>query len=156
MILGLSAAVTTLGMSLLAATPGVFAFGAASWFAMFPVLALAAGLELMVSTAEGLTSVGTGLSSIAAGLSEISQFKGTIAMLTIAAPALALLGATGVLTGGGESDKEGGGGNGALIAKMDELIMVVNSKDYEPVLHIDGRKVGVAVARKRAPKGMGN
>lgn len=155
MILGLSAAVTTLGISLLAATPGVFAFGAGAYFAMVPVLALASGLELMVSTADGLTSVGAGLSSIASGLSEISQFKGTIALLTIAAPALALLGATGVLTGGGENNNEGGEGNGALIAKIDELIAVINSKDYEPVLQIDGRKVGTAVARKRAPRGMG-
>ena len=155
MILGLSAAVTTLGISLLAATPGVFAFGAGAYFAMVPVLALASGLELMVSTADGLTSVGAGLSSIASGLSEISQFKGTIALLTIAAPALALLGATGVLTGGGENNNEGGEGNGALIAKIDELIAVINSKDYEPVLQIDGRKEGTAVARKRAPRGMG-
>ena len=42
------------------------------------------------------------------------------------------------------------------LAKIDELIAVVNSKDYEPVLAIDGRKVGQATARKRGPKGMGD
>ena len=41
------------------------------------------------------------------------------------------------------------------MAKMDELIAVIDSKDYEPVLQIDGRKVGTAIARKRAPRGMG-
>ena len=78
-------------------------------------------------------------------------------MLAIAAPALALLGGTGLLggIGGGGGNNEGGGSNEALIAKMDELIAVINAKDYEPVLQIDGRKVGTAVARKRAPKGMG-
>jgi len=157
MILGLSAAITTLGASLLFATPSVFMFGAAALFASLPVIALAAGLSLMVATADGLTSVGTGLSSIAAGLAEVSQYKGTIAMLAIAAPALALLGGTGLLggIGGGGGNNEGGGSNEALIAKMDELIAVINAKDYEPVLQIDGRKVGTAVARKRAPKGMG-
>ena len=109
-------------------------------------------------TADGLAAVGIGLSSIASGLSEISQFNGTMALLTIAAPALALLGLTGMF--GGDGGEEGGGedgdGNGALIAKIDELIAVVNSKDYMPVLEIDGRKVGTAVARKQGPKGMGN
>lgn len=159
MILGLSFAITSLGASLLFATPGVFAFGAGAWFAMVPVMALAAGLSLMVTTAGGLTAVGTGLSSIAAGLAEVSEYKGTIAMLAIAAPALALLGGTGLLGGiggGGGNNEEGGGSNGALIAKIDELIAVVNSKDYEPVLAIDGRKVGQATARKRGPRGMGD
>ena len=44
---------------------------------------------------------------------------------------------------------------GFIITKIDELIAVIDSKDYEPVLQIDGRKVGTAVARKRAPRGMG-
>jgi len=125
---------------------------------MVPVLALASGLQLMVLTADGLTSVGMGLSSIAAGLSEISQFSGTLALLAIAAPAMALLGGIGMLGGnsGNGDDKQAGNGNGALIAKIDELIAVVNSKDYMPVLEIDGRKVGQATARKRGPKGMGD
>ena len=158
-IMALAGSITMLGVSLMFATPGVFAFGAGAYFAMVPVLALAAGLSLMVSTAGGLTSVGAGLSSIAAGLGEVSQFKGTLALLAIAAPALALLGgvgALGAIGGGGKSEGEGGGSNQALIEKMDELIAVVNSKNYAPVLTIDGRKVGEATARKRGPKGMGN
>tara|TARA_R110001632_G_scaffold9118_2_gene35398 strand:+ start:9377 stop:13300 length:3924 start_codon:yes stop_codon:yes gene_type:complete len=154
----LATGITALGVSLAIATPPLFAFGAGAWFAMIPVMALASGLETMVQTADGLAAVGIGLSSIASGLSEISQFNGTMALLTIAAPALALLGLTGMF--GGDGGEEGGGedgdGNGALIAKIDELIAVVNSKDYMPVLEIDGRKVGTAVARKQGPKGMGN
>ena len=155
MIMALSGSITMLGLSLLFAAPGVFSFGAAAFFAMVPVLALAAGLSLMVSTAGGLTAVGAGLSSIAAGLSEVSEYKGTIALLAVAAPALALLGGGGLIGGafGGGGNKEGG--NEALMAKIDELIAVIDSKDYEPVLQIDGRKVGTAVARKRAPRGMG-
>ena len=157
-IMALAGSITMLGMSLLFATPGVVSFGAGAYFAMIPVLALAAGLSLMVSTAGGLTTVGTGLKSIAEGLSAVSEYKGTIALLAVAAPALALLGGTGLLggaIGGGGGDNEGGGNNEALMAKIDELIAVVNSKDYAPVLAIDGRKVGEATARKRGPKGMG-
>ena len=168
-IMVLSSAVLALGVSLLAATPGVFTFGAGAMFAMVPVFALASGLEMMVATAGGLGAVGAGLSSIAAGLSEVSSFKGTMAMLAIAAPALALLGAVGMFGGGDESESGAQGeageqgrdaaeaaSNEALLAKLDTLILAVNSKDYEPVLMIDGRKVGQATARKRGPKGMGN
>jgi len=157
-IMALAGSITMLGMSLLFATPGVVSFGAGAYFAMIPVLALAAGLSLMVSTAGGLTTVGTGLKSIAEGLAAVSEYKGTIALLAVAAPALALLGGTGILggaLGGGGGDNEGGANNEALMAKIDELIAVVNSKDYAPVLAIDGRKVGEATARKRGPKGMG-
>jgi len=169
-ILLLSTGITALGVSLLAATPPLFAFGAGAWFAMVPVMALAGGLQLMVLTADGLTSVGMGLSSIAAGLSEISQFKGTMALLAIAAPAIALLGAVGMFGGSsteessdnntdgvnGKDGKQAASNNVDLMAKIDELIAVVNSKDYTPVLQIDGRKVGTAIARKQGPKGMGN
>ena len=171
-ILLLSTGIMALGVSLLAATPPLFAFGAGAWFAMVPVLALASGLQLMVLTADGLTSVGMGLSSIAAGLSEISQFSGTIALLAIAAPALALLGGIGMLGGnsGSEDDKQvateksneasqkssSEAGYEALLTKIDTLITAVNSKNYEPILTIDGRKVGQATARKRGPKGMGD
>ena len=170
-VLLLSSSIMALGVSLLAATPGVFSFGAGAWFAVVPVMALATGLEMMVSTAGGLSAVGAGLSSIAAGLSEVSQFKGTMALLAIATPAIALLGAIGMFgggDGGGENGTNGTNGtngdnsaketsnNDALLAKLDTLILAINSKDYEPVLMIDGRKVGTAVARKRGPKGMGN
>ena len=172
-ILLLSTGIMALGVSLLAATPPLFAFGAGAWFAMVPVLALASGLQLMVLTADGLTSVGMGLSSIAAGLSEISQFSGTMALLAIAAPALALLGGIGMLggsSGNDDSEEQTASGNSsetskkslanasneALLAKIDTLIGVINSKDYEPILMIDGRKVGQATARKRGPKGMGD
>ena len=172
-ILLLSTSILALGVSLLSATPGIFAFGAGAWFAMVPVLALAAGLELMVLTADGLTSVGMGLSAIAAGLSDISQFNGTIALLAIAAPALALLGGIGMLGGSSGSDSDGeqsasgnskdgsqkssaSVANDALLAKIDTLIATINAKDYEPILMIDGRKVGQATARKRGPKGMGD
>ena len=155
LILALSGAITTLAASLLLATLPVFAFGAAAWFAMIPVIALAGGLTLMTATAGGLTSVGSGLSAIAAGLSEISQFKGTLALLAIAGPALALLGGVGMLGGGGEKEKEGSTAenNDRLIAKMDELILVINSKDYSPIIQMDGKTVGKAVAKKRGPKG---
>ena len=169
-ILLLSTGIMALGVSLLAATPPLFAFGASAWFAMIPVIALAGGLELMASTADGLTSVGVGLSSIAAGLNEISQFKGTMALLAIAAPAIALLGAIGMFGGSSTEESSGSGTDGAngedgnqaasnnidLMAKIDELISAVNSKDYEPVLMLDGRKVGAGIARKKGPKGMGN
>lgn len=155
-IMALAGSITMLGMSLLFATPGVISFGAGAYFAMIPVLALAAGLSLMVSTAGGLTTVGTGLKSIAEGLAAVSEYKGTIALLAVAAPALALLGGTGLVGGAiGGGNNEGQENNEALIAKIDELIAVIDSKDYEPVLQIDGRKVGTAVARKRAPRGMG-
>ena len=86
----------------------------------------------------------------------MSEYKGTIALLAVAAPALALLGGTGLVGGAiGGGNNEGQENNEALIAKIDELIAVIDSKDYEPVLQIDGRKVGTAVARKRAPRGMG-
>jgi len=153
-ILLLSTGIMALGVSLLAATPPMFAFGAGAWFAMVPVMALAAGLEIMVSTADGLTSVGMGLSSIAAGLSDISQFSGTLALLAVAAPALALLGAVGNVTGGGENNNKGGGtDNTELLSKLDTLIGVINGKDYQPILQVDGRKLGVAIAKARGPKG---
>jgi hypothetical protein len=155
LILALSGSITTLAASLLLATLPVFAFGAAAWFAMIPVIALAGGLTLMSATAGGLTSVGTGLSAIAAGLSEISQFKGTLALLAIAGPALALLGGVGMLGGGGGESTSGKSAesNDKLIAKMDELIAVIHSKNYSPIIQMDGKTVGKAVAKKRGPKG---
>jgi len=153
--------------SFLAAMFPTLGFGAAAMFAAVGIGMMAASLTLLVGTASGLAQVGAGLSLIASGLADVSEYKGTLAMLTIAAPILAIAGLTGMFGGsdsGGEKGTNGTNGtNGdestskpqkidttALEAKIDQLITIISKGG---VINMDGRKVGEVLNLAKGPVG---
>ena len=141
--------------SFLAAMFPTLGFGAAAMFAAVGIGMMAASLTLLVGTASGLAQVGAGLSSIANGLADVSEYKGTLAMLTIAAPILAIAGLTGMFGG-----SDGGGDEStskpqkidttALEAKLDKLITIIGKGG---VINMDGRKVGEVLNLAKGPVG---
>mgnify|MGYP003111318009 CR=1 FL=1 len=153
-ILALSAAVMSVGTAFIYAMLPTFGFGAAAGFAAIGIGAMAASLQLLTGTASGLAAVGAGLSSIATGLADVSEYKGTLALLTIAAPALAIAGLTGMFGGGGgdveKTDKPQKIDTTALEAKIDELITVISKGG---VINMDGRKVGEVLNLAKGPVG---
>ena len=151
----LSASLYALAGSFAVAMFPTLGFGAAAMFAAVGIGMMATSLTMLVGTASGLAQVGAGLSSIAEGLADVSDFKGTLAMLTIAAPALAIAGLTGMF-GGSDGDTDEASSKPqkidttALEAKIDELITIIGKGG---VINMDGRKVGEVLNLAQGPVG---